>query len=604
MRLYVYQEGLTRFASEPYSSGSKFNKFSHLTNYSINKKNNNFVQNQDLEHDDFGFKWSLSALCGHLEQIGIDMDLLWSKIYDLIIKAIIAAEDKIQAGLNKFWTHRTNCFEVLGFDVLIDSELKPWLLEANMSPSLAWDSPLDFKIKSNLITDALNLVGIKKYDRRKESVNKIKHRMKGLYARGKSLNNRYGNNFSYNYKDWNKTNTKSFLQTSNSKDLEIDLVKYLQSDPSLAPYKNLVKSLIPMKFKDILKQALQENSRRGNFIRIYPARGTDIYDPYFKSVRPYNVFLYKCLFSDEIIPLSIADSISEISSTVSNQTTTTTKVSEEVSSTIQNYIQKNKKPQRPQTVKVGTNPSMKSNESNDKIIITGDDVLIEYVQRIINALAVVSENSLSNDILTSIEKFINHYVWHSKDPVIENPTISLRERLLTRYEEMRQRRKRLVKSIYKREGKIDTFESSYKKMTQQKLSVLKNFSGAKLEEMLKTSTKNVAQEVVSILISHSNLYTFGVLPDIEVNVLKINAESNYEENKFLSKNLNDYNDNEDGAEGDERADEDICANQMITSSFSHNFNKFSSSSETNWNSSSQNHPPINFNNYFNKSNPR
>lgn len=102
LKIYVFQEGLTRFASEPYSSGTKFNKFSHLTNYSINKKNANFVQNQDLEHDDFGFKWSLSALCGHLEQIGIDMDLLWSKIYDLIIKSIIAAEDKIQAGLNKF----------------------------------------------------------------------------------------------------------------------------------------------------------------------------------------------------------------------------------------------------------------------------------------------------------------------------------------------------------------------------------------------------------------------------------------------------------------------------------------------------------------------
>ena len=62
LRIYIFQEGLTRFASEPYSSGTKFNKFSHLTNYSINKKNANFVQNQDLEHDDYGFKWSLSAL--------------------------------------------------------------------------------------------------------------------------------------------------------------------------------------------------------------------------------------------------------------------------------------------------------------------------------------------------------------------------------------------------------------------------------------------------------------------------------------------------------------------------------------------------------------
>lgn len=51
--------------------------------------------------------------------------------------------------------------------------------------------------------------------------------------------------------------------------------------------------MIPMKFKEILKDALLENSRRGNFLRIYPAKGTHIYDKFFKSVRPHNVFLYK-----------------------------------------------------------------------------------------------------------------------------------------------------------------------------------------------------------------------------------------------------------------------------------------------------------------------
>lgn len=38
----------------------------------------------------------------------------------------------------------------------------PWLLEVNLSPSLAFDSPLDLKIKGNLIKDTLNLVGLKK----------------------------------------------------------------------------------------------------------------------------------------------------------------------------------------------------------------------------------------------------------------------------------------------------------------------------------------------------------------------------------------------------------------------------------------------------------
>jgi hypothetical protein len=53
-----------------------------------------------------------------------------------------------------------NCFELLGFDVLIDSKFKPWLLEVNLSPSLSVDTQLDFTIKSNLLRDLFNLVGL------------------------------------------------------------------------------------------------------------------------------------------------------------------------------------------------------------------------------------------------------------------------------------------------------------------------------------------------------------------------------------------------------------------------------------------------------------
>ena len=50
---------------------------------------------------------------------------------------------------------------------------------------MATESPLDMSIKSNLICDMFNLIGIKRFDRKKESINKIKHRMKGLYNKSK-----------------------------------------------------------------------------------------------------------------------------------------------------------------------------------------------------------------------------------------------------------------------------------------------------------------------------------------------------------------------------------------------------------------------------------
>jgi hypothetical protein len=49
LRIYVYDEGLARFASEQYTTTAKNNKFAHLTNYSINKKNSKFVQNEDFK---------------------------------------------------------------------------------------------------------------------------------------------------------------------------------------------------------------------------------------------------------------------------------------------------------------------------------------------------------------------------------------------------------------------------------------------------------------------------------------------------------------------------------------------------------------------------
>ena len=65
----------------------------------------------------------------------------------------------------------------------MDNKLRPHLLEINISPSLSSSSPLDKKIKTTLICDTMNLIGIMPYDRKtydREMENVLKKRLLGF----------------------------------------------------------------------------------------------------------------------------------------------------------------------------------------------------------------------------------------------------------------------------------------------------------------------------------------------------------------------------------------------------------------------------------------
>ncbi|KAJ1562624.1 Tubulin polyglutamylase ttll6, partial [Cladochytrium tenue] len=56
---------------------------------------------------------------------------------------------------------RSQCFEILGFDILLDQRLRPWVIEVNHSPSFTCDSKLDSEVKSRVIGDALGLLDLR-----------------------------------------------------------------------------------------------------------------------------------------------------------------------------------------------------------------------------------------------------------------------------------------------------------------------------------------------------------------------------------------------------------------------------------------------------------
>jgi hypothetical protein len=64
LRIYMYEDGLVRFATNEYQNTKEAmgNVFSHLTNYSLNKFSENFIKNDNPDDLCYGSKWSLASL--------------------------------------------------------------------------------------------------------------------------------------------------------------------------------------------------------------------------------------------------------------------------------------------------------------------------------------------------------------------------------------------------------------------------------------------------------------------------------------------------------------------------------------------------------------
>ncbi|CAE7236290.1 TTLL3B [Symbiodinium sp. CCMP2456] len=145
LEVYMFSSCYLRLCNEPYDLGDLANRQRHISNWSVNKHG---------KHVATGAVASLSELNDVLEMMTgsrhyWENDLV-PQLKECILHSLRSVQDRV--------VQRSSCFEVYGFDFLLGEDLKPWLLEVNLSPACESRTPWISELLDRMATRLLELV--------------------------------------------------------------------------------------------------------------------------------------------------------------------------------------------------------------------------------------------------------------------------------------------------------------------------------------------------------------------------------------------------------------------------------------------------------------
>lgn len=153
LTIHMHRGGFCRFSMSRYTADKSemTNLGKHLTNVAVQKHSGKAAYKRT------GAKWELNRLKKYLlSTVGIEVvNKLFCDIEAIVIHSLLAVQ--------KVMINDKHCFELYGYDVLIDMNFKPWLLEVNASPSLTANTVADYEFKFGLLDDALSVIDLEKY---------------------------------------------------------------------------------------------------------------------------------------------------------------------------------------------------------------------------------------------------------------------------------------------------------------------------------------------------------------------------------------------------------------------------------------------------------
>lgn len=154
MQAFLHDEGLVRFCTEEYQKAETANfrhVFKHLTNSSINKHSKNYVDDvaaDKIFEPNNSTTRTVTALWKEIEKTpgGAEtVKTIKANIQKLCEATMTAVSNYMLMFSNPYILNQQRHdvfiyqpFVILGFDVMIDENLKAWLLEINASPSMGY----------------------------------------------------------------------------------------------------------------------------------------------------------------------------------------------------------------------------------------------------------------------------------------------------------------------------------------------------------------------------------------------------------------------------------------------------------------------------------
>jgi len=146
----INREGYIRTSCAFYNTEDTENRFVHLTNNAIQKYSDNYGKYED------GNQLSYASFQKYLDENFKDYNIsfinnIMPKIKCLIIKSVLSVRKLINQEKRKY------CFEIFGYDFILDSDFNTWLIEVNTNPCLEESSKLLKMLIPRMVDDAFKL---------------------------------------------------------------------------------------------------------------------------------------------------------------------------------------------------------------------------------------------------------------------------------------------------------------------------------------------------------------------------------------------------------------------------------------------------------------